>query len=267
MSIAISNTFQDDELITPVVGALRTNNFSSPRVLSQSAIPFILAGGTATNQFTVSATGLVTALPTLPITSGFAFVYMPSGVTGTAGWYYAQILSATSVQLYTARYTSGEPRLAVPTTLVNQSATAGSYSQTTGSDITSIQFTIPGGSLGPTGGLDVGAFVRISDSTNLKQIATFLAGSNLWSNNTNAAGNVSSQSLTRTRNRNSQTSQVNSGGFLGGVTNFWSGASSAPLYTTVNTAVDTVLSVRHQIAVSSDFVMLEMFDVQLRYGA
>jgi hypothetical protein len=241
-----------------------------PYILAQTAIPFILAGGTSTNQFTITATGALSNLPTLPITSGNAFIYLPASVTGlpAAGWYYSSILSATTAQISTSRYTSGDPLLAIPAVFTNPAGiTAGNYSQTTGSDITGLQFTIPGGSLGPNGGLDIGAFVRISDSANSKNMSINLAGTVLWQNNTNVAGNVTSQSLTRTRNRNSQSSQVNSGSYNGGITNFWNTSGTIPVYTTVNTATDAVLSIRHNMAVATDFVVVEMFDVQLRYGA
>jgi hypothetical protein len=146
---------------------------NTPRVLFQSAIPFILAGGTATNQFTISATGGITALPTFHAPASYpypAFMYMPA-ITGlgdgTAGWFYASITGANSAQLYLARYTSGDPKLAVPTTLVLPSGvTAGNVTQST-SAITAMSFTVPGGTIGPNGLLRANMRLSLNLATNI----------------------------------------------------------------------------------------------------
>lgn len=240
---------------------------NTPRVLLQSAIPFILAGGTATNQFTVSATGALSALPTLPFTSGFAWMYMPSGVTGTAGWYYAQIQSATTAQLYTARYTSGDPRLAVPTTLVNQSATAGNYSQTFGSNITALQINVPGGSMGPNGSLEGVTSWLNNNSANTKTITVLfdsLTSPGVWwqqtpTTNTRydnrfALANVNSQSL--------QT--VASASFTGG----FGGVGISDIAYSSNTATDKAVQFQLQLnTASSDFAILRYGRLEVRYGA
>lgn len=259
--------------ITHLTGSLTYNVSTSafplfentPRVLFQSAIPFILAGGTATNQFTVNSAGLVTALPTLPITSGFAFFYLPSGVTGTAGWYYAQVQSATSVQLYTARYTSGDPKLAAPTTLVTQSTTAGNYSQTTGVDIQGPAFTLLGGSMGPNGTLRAYLAVSMTGSVNTKAYrlrfgTTGISGvsSAFSSNSTGGFGcvlqNVNSQSINKVFNGNSSFQPYsNSGGGFG--------------YSSVNTAADQTVNFSLNISTASEMAMFEYYNVDLMYGA
>lgn len=256
--------------ITHLTGSLTYNVTTSafplfentPRVLFQSAIPFILAGGTATNQFTVNSAGLVTALPTLPITSGFAFVYMPSGVTGTAGWYYAQVQSATSVQLYTARYTSGDPRLAVPTVLVAQSTTANNYSQT----VTSlIQYhsgiVLPGGSMGPNGQLTYGIETSHLNSANNKIFTAGIGGNEIF----NSSGNnvTYSRQIATTNNRNSQAINFCNRSIFGG---FGGGGSTAGRYT-INTAVDQNITSFMRIDDPAEFLIVERVSVEVRYGA
>lgn len=259
--------------ITHLTGSLTYNVTTSafplfentPRVLFQSAIPFILAGGTATNQFTVNSAGLVTALPTLPITSGFAFVYMPSGVTGTAGWYYAQVLSATSVQLYTARYTSDDPKLAVPTVLVAQSTTANNYSQTNG-NINAVQVTIPGGSMGPNGSIEGVASWLPNASANTKTL-----GITFDNQPTPVWQQTSTTVVTRYDNRfalanvNSQLAQaVVSASFSGG----FSGVAIGDVAYTSNTATDRVMAFQMQLnTVGADFLILRYGRLDLRYGA
>ena len=231
-------------------------------LLFQSAIPFILAGGTATNQFTVNSTGLVTALPTLPFTSGFAFVYIPSGVTGTAGWYYAQVQSATSVQLYTARYTSGDPRLAVPTVLVVQSTTAGNYSQLL-TQIVAHQYTLPGGSMGPNGSIRHTTLAAHAATGTQNVYAGNFGALNLFSNGlvVTANGIVGiSQSIF---NMNATNRQI-----VNSFTSDTAGNNSvAPGYGSVNTSADVTFDIRLTIGAAINYVIVSALRVELFYGA
>lgn len=132
-----------------------------PRVLVQSAIPFILAGGTAggsSNQFTMGNNGAISTLPVLPTTySGGAFIYMPANAIfagSTAGWYWFVASSTTAGTVYNNTYTSGDPKLAVPATPTPFVSTGpGLVTQTT-SQIASLQHIVPGNSMGPNGRVD-----------------------------------------------------------------------------------------------------------------
>jgi hypothetical protein len=250
--------------VTPSTFPLFDN---TPRVLFQNAIPFILAGGTATNQFTISATGALSALPTLPITSGPAFFYMPTGITGlTSGWYYGTVLSATTAQISTSRYTSGDPLLAIPAVFTNPSGiTAGNYSQTTATDIQGPAFTLTGGSMGPNGSLRAYLAVSITASANNK---TF----RLRFGTTGASGvasNFASASVagfgTVVQNVNSQS--VNK--CLVGQSSFqpYSISSGGMTYLTVNTAADVVVNFSLNIANAAEFAMTEYYNIEVLYGA
>jgi hypothetical protein len=242
---------------------------NTPAVLAQSAIPFILAGGTGGTgtQFTISATGALSTLPTLPITSGNAFIYMPTGITGLAsGWYYALILSATTAQLYTATYTSGDPRLAVPASPTAPSGiTAGSYTQSS-STINALQLTVPGGSIGPNGSIEGNASWLHNASANTKTITVTFDGASLtvWQQ-------TLSTPATRYDNRfgianvNSQSAQtVISTSFTGG----YGGTAVTDVSSSVNTATDKTLawSLQLNTAASSDFVILRYGRAEVRYG-
>lgn len=244
----------------------------SPYVLAQSAIPFILAGGTggAGTQFTISATGALSTLPTLPITSGNAFVYMPTatvpGLTG--GWYYALIQSATTAQLYTATYTSGDPRLAVPASPVAPTGiTAGSYSQTTGVDITSTQITLPGGSMGPNGSLRSATSVSHTAATtqNVYALNFGTSGFVIWGNalavNTPNTGVVNHQLTTYNVNSASRQYCASYLQDTGG------GANNTPTTGSVNTANDVNLQNQLRIGAAGNFVIQHAIRHEVMYGA
>lgn len=237
-------------------------------LLFQSAIPFILAGGTATNQFTVNSTGLVTALPTLPITSGFAFFYLPSGVTGTAGWYYAQVVSATSVQLYTARYTTGDPRLAVPTVLVVQSTTAGNYSQTVGSQITGYQITVPGGSMGPNGSIRTHHWVNFRSITTQNvfgaRFGSLVSNEYLGQGIGDNSPNIGIQSYLISVINNNNAARQYAPAFAGDTTNV---SNITPAYFTTNTAVDFPLTNYMQLGNAAALMIAVGVRIELFYGA
>jgi hypothetical protein len=237
---------------------------NTPRVLFQSSIPFILAGGTATNQFTISATGALSNLPTLPITSGNAFIYLPA-ITGlTAGWYYSNILSATTAQISTSRYTSGDPLLAIPAVFTNPAGiTAGNYSQTTATGITAHQITLPGGSIGPSGNLYGELSMTCPNSANTKGLRINLAAAIVGY--VDATTTPGATLTSRVSNRNSQSSQVNfvNSGVIGGTGQQNSGAS----YASVNTAVDQTVSALAQLNNAAEFVLVERFRLEVMYGA
>lgn len=240
-----------------------------PTILAQSAIPFILAGGTNVNQFTISATGALSALPTLPITSGNAFFYMPSGIPGlSAGWYYAQINSATTAQLYTATYTSGDPRLAVPASPTAPSGiTAGSYSQTTGSAITAHQITLPGGSMGPNGTLRTQHWCMWRAVTTANSFAATFGGAfnNYWGN-TQAVNdpNVGLMSL--------QISIVNVNSASRQYMPAYAGDTSintnlAPTFYSVNTASDVTMTTQITLGNAAAYSIIHGLRYEVMYGA
>ena len=250
--------------VTPSAFPLFEN---TPRVLFQSAIPFILAGGTATNQFTISATGALSNLPTLPITSGNAFIYLPA-ITGlTAGWYYSNILSATTAQISTSRYTSGDPALAIPATFTNPSGiTAGNYSQTTATDIQCQTFVLPGGAMGPNGSVRAYLAVSMAANANTKTFrfrfgtTSMTGGSGNWGSGPCAGlgcvvQNINAQNSNKCMNGSSSLQPYSIGG-SGGVS-----------LTSINTAADVTANFTINIGTASDFAISEYCNCEVLYGA
>lgn len=239
------------------------------RMFLQTAVPFILAGGTAggsANQFTMSDNGAISTLPTLPTTySGGAWIYMPaSGISAgsAAGWYWFVASSATAGTVYNNTYTSGLPT--PPRTLTSFVTTGpGLVTQNTAA-VTSLSVTLPGGTLGPNGSL---AFDFLGSTA-----AT--ATNRLWSLRlaASAIGGTSNFSGTTTgyrfrgllHNRSNQSAQITSG-FTG-----YSGVTTAggTYYTTVNTGVDQTLDLQLRILDTvGNFMISEALAVAVTYGA
>jgi hypothetical protein len=245
---------------------------NTPRTIFQSAIPFILAGGTATNQFTINATGLVTALPTLPFSTGNVWIYMPA-ITGlgggTAGWFYAAVQSTTSVQLYTARYTSGDPKLFVPTTLVQPSGvTAGNYSQSAvGTATATYQITVPGGSMGPNGSLRTTHMGLYRSVTSQSVLATTFGGSgNLYMQQGQAANDPNNGQIAficSIMNINSVSRQY-APAFQGDTVN---NTNNSAAFFSVNTANDVTMTATIQLGNAGSYSILQGARIEVFYGS
>lgn len=246
-----------------VVGLLDVDGQSiiMPRVLAQSAIPFILpSSGTFTG-----GTGALSAITALPATySGGCFMYFPAGagLPQGAGWYWTVMSSTTAGTVYNNVYSSGDPKLASPGyatagTAISSGAT--SYTQST-SEVTALQFTVPGGSMGPNGRIETWWNGQNNNSANNKIYAYKLGGSTLWTRTRTTS--TYENPLIATWNMGGNTLQ-NTGDPAGPLTAQTSGNTQ----TTVNTALDSTLSLTLQLATATDFAMVAAVRTTLFYGA
>ena len=236
----------------------------SPRVVFQTAIPFILPGGSATSQFTISATGALSNITAMPVSTGFGFFYMPSGITGlSSGWYYGQILSTTTAQLSTATYTSGDPQLAVPTTFTNPSGiTPGNYTQATSAtaDIAGPIATVSGGALGANGAIDLYSMFTVTNNANAKPVALKVNGLTI-STSTGLASVTGNKYWHTLANANSQSRQM----MQAGVGALSTGGST--LGSNIDTSATSTWAYYFEISVASDTLFMSWFAVEVRYGA
>lgn len=145
------------ELFSDVVAALY--KIGLPHTLFQCGIPSVMFAGdgganglsfTGTRgQFTLSAAILSGVYAML---DGF-YAYIPAGAGGlSAGWYWGTMSDDTHGEIFADTFTPSPgaipPYVASPTN--NPNLTAGRITQTT-SEITAVSFTLPGGSMGPSG--------------------------------------------------------------------------------------------------------------------
>lgn len=236
-----------------------------PQILAQSAVPFILAGGTAgggTNQFTMGNNGAISTLPVLPTTYAGAWMYMPANaITGSnaAGWYWFVGSSTTAGTLFNNTYTSGDPR--VPTVLVPFVSTGpGLGTQTTAANISSFNFSIPGGSMGPNGVVKWYQLLNFSNSANNKTYVKRVAGSSYAT--VARTTSVSDSSTDRLWNLGVQSQQM-----VRQLAESVQASSSYPVFLALDATANIVLSLDLQLAASSDFISLATSTIEVLYGA
>lgn len=236
-----------------------------PRVFIQSPIPFILAGGTAggsSNQFTMGNNGALSTLPTLPTTySGGAWIYMPANgifAGSTAGWYWFVASSTTAGTVYNNTYTSGDPKPAVPASPTAFATTGpGVVTQTT-SAVDAWSVTIPGGAIGPSGRLVIDSNVQALNNANAKSFSTLFGSAAL------ASPSMASQTARRELRQFANVGAQNRNKYQNG----WAPAIDGTVgYSTVDTSAEQVLKRQLTLSTTTDYLVDEMFQVSLVYGA
>lgn len=227
----------------------------APHILAQSAVPVILApNGTVATNGTIT---LGTALPT--IYSGGAWVRLPAGavVGGLAGLYWT-VFSSTTVgavkTLFVDPATAFTPY--VPTVaLVAATGSNAAYTQTTAADITLANVTVPGGVMGLSGGLRRETVHSWNNSAGLKSATEKFSAETVGA--ISGTTTVSGHSFATTRNRGLSNLQVSPMASAIGA------SSSAAHFTTVNTDINQSLIFTGQLAVATDFLVLEYITVEV----
>jgi len=216
-------------------------------------VPTVLLSS-ATN---ITATGAITGLTALPyVPSDVVFVYCFAQAGLLEGLYYARFSSTTACQLYTD----------VEGTITPTGITAGAYvGGTTEAILESI--TIPGGSMGANGMIRTQSSWGCSNSANTKTARTRLDGVQFGST---AQTTVASFSMMNgIKNRGNPAIQFQASSGTGGPANTLGGAPSSTsnnAQTTINTSVDTTLTFRGQLAVATDFLVLETCTIEILAG-
>jgi len=248
-----------------VAGGLQVLSGSVPTIVFQSAIPFIMPGGTSASQFTMGNNGAISNLVALLEAYPQAFIYMPANAIAAgvaAGWYYFVASSTTAGTVYNNLYSWGDPRLAVPATPTAFATTGPGGVTPQLAVISGPSFTLPGGALGANGMLRHFHEATFPATASNKTLALRFGGTNANSNTINSGTNVSAGFIGTVRNRNSQSRQIsNTYGTYSGQ----SGAASRQVMT-VNTAVDITVDYRMTLTAASDSLVLESFDVVAHYG-
>lgn len=227
-------------LADPVAGLLGYKNPASgvdvavPAVLSQGAAPIILPSSGSSN-----ASGQITLTTALPYTpTGVVQVYLPAGVvTGdaTGGLYRAAFSSTTVCQL------AGSP------------ATANAAFTQSTSVVTLASMAVPAGAMGQNGALRIEPLWSMPNNANVKTAIISLGGTTFSSLGSTT---IAQDSRTvRIRNRGAEAVNV---GFVSGAT-----FTFAPNYGTVDTSANQSLLLRAQLAVATDYMILEGYAVEL----
>ena len=233
--------------IIPAAGA------NSPRILYQMGVPTVLLSS-ATG---ITATGAITGLTALPyVPSDVVFVYCFAQTGLLEGLYYARFSSTTACQLYTD----------VDGTITPTGITAGAYvGGTTEAILTSI--IIPGGSMGANGMIRAQSSWGCSNSANNKIARTRLDGVMFGQQSQTTTASFSMMNGIKNRGNPAIQFQASSGS--GGSANALGSnpsSSSNNAQTAINTSVDTTLTFRGQLAVATDFLVLETCTIEILAG-
>lgn len=225
--------------------------------LAASAIPFIIAPtGTMANNGAIT---LGTALPTIYAN---AFIFLPASAIqagSAAGWYFAQMTSATVGTVFNNTYLSGAPSIpAAPVAFatVGPGAYAGVITLQN-----AIQITIPGNSLGPNGTIRYAFTMSCPSNADNKQVNAAYAA--LAASQTLVTANPAASVVRSFSNRGVTNSQVSDGG-LGLVGPGLSGG--VPQYAAVDSTQPQVFSLQAQLSVATDYIVIERLLIEVIPG-
>lgn len=226
--------------------------------LAACAIPFVV--GTPTGS--MANNGAITLGTALPATYASCYLNLPANAIqagSAAGWYFAQMSSTTVGTVFNNTYTTGLPTIPVsPTAFVSTGPGAFTGVVTA---VTGPQITIPAGALGPNGALRTTTLWSALNNANAKTVIASLGGIQILNGGIASAG--AAQVLSMLYNRGSAAINIamppaNTTG-LG-----TAGASLSQL--AINTALAQTLAISGQLAVATDFLVLEAFMLEVSPG-
>ena len=267
MTISIGNGVSTGNIVTAetnsLTGGLRNLLINGaevfvPYILAQSAVPVILVpnGTVATNGTITLGTALLTTY------SVGAWIRLPANavVGGLAGLYWAVFSSTTVGQVYT---NFADPATQfIPTipsgTLVAAVGSNAAYTQTTGSNITLANITLPGGAPGLNGAVVFNVLHGSINNANAKTKFVNLAG-NFMPVDTTLVSKAHSGMLTTLRNMGAAGLQV-ANGYTSDAS---AGNTNSLTYFAINTAVDQTIAIGCSMATATDYVLLASFSIQV----
>lgn len=236
-----------------------------PYVLAQSAVPVCLAPNG-----TVATNGIVTLGTALPATySGGIWLRLPANavVGGSSGLYWAVMSSTTQGQVYTNFYNPATQFIpSIPSgTLVAAVGSNAAYTQSTAADITLVNITVEGGSMGVNGGIREDVWFSHSNSAGTKTLKILFGSGTVLSHGvTTTATTRLDNSVIRNRgvaDKQYMVSATNSGVLFGG-TSTSSSATTSGL--TVDTSSNVSLTFVGNLAVATDFIIVESSIVEIQ---
>lgn len=224
-----------------------------PYALLQANVPVILpsSGSIGDN----GALTLTTALDSIYANS---YMYFPANAIeagSAAGLYFTQMSSTTVGTIYNNTYTSGKHTIpSSPTAFATTGP--GAYTQTTGSDITLLSTTLPGGALGANGSFFIFPHDFMASSVSNKLFKAKVGGS---TTNNQTLTTVLQASIPFTfRNKGVQNRNV-----ANGATGFSTGAVSSPIHSTVDTSSDQTILITANLAAATDYLGMAGLLIQI----
>lgn len=220
-----------------------------------SGIPFVLvASGNITN-----TSGSVTTGTAFDYVLGPSYTFFPLGALrpgSPSGWYYTNWTSTSGGIVYADTYLSGVPEIPPnPTPLLTAVA---AYTQTTGLDVYGPSYEIYPGLLGPNGFIEWNRVMNNSTNANSKSYTMYFGGVNFQgfaqTSNRYAAGQGT------IKNRGRENAQVAASAAYGD-----NGTASSITKLSINTENIQILSFGLQIAVATDYAIIESHFMRATY--
>ena len=234
--------------------------YNVPYTLAQSGVPVIIP-----SSGTVAVNGQITMTTALPVAYPNAWVYLPAGAVsgGTAGLYYCVMSSTTVGQIYTnfvapSATTTTTFTPYIPASPVAAVGVLGAYVTPTASAVTLANITVPGAAIGANGTLRVWELRSGNGNANSKTYKQGLGSTTTFQvvETTSANANY----LTAIRNRGVQNAQVQfnySNARVGSETSGGCNISS------VDTSIAQAYTFSAQLAVTTDYIVLEGFTIEV----
>lgn len=221
--------------------------YKSPIILAQSNTPVILLSSGTFADATGSMTGLAT-LPYVPTGVVQVFVFSGAGIPAS-GLYFATFSSATACQLWL------DGRATIKPTGITPGAYAGGTSVAVLSTV-----LVPGGLLGNSGALRLSSLCSHANNVNTKTHRATLAGTNVYGNAVTATATARQSQMVRWKDTSNMVFTSGSAALADGTT------TAMVLTTPVNNLIDQSLLFTGQLAVATDFAVLEGFTVEALPG-
>lgn len=229
-----------------------TDGRNIPYNIGQSGIPVLIppSGSIADN-------GSLTLSTALSVAYARSFQYFPAdkiAVGVPAGLYYVVMSSTTVGTIYNDTHNAGVPiEPSSPTPFVTTGP--GAYTQTTASEITLLNITVPGGSLGKNGSMFASPSFVYSNSANTKTMRVLL--------NTTAvlAGTPTTTAFLPFKyifqNKGSESVNMDNQGILTGA------SATNPGRRAIDTSADFTYKCTGNLANAADYIVLETNIIQI----
>ena len=228
-----------------------------PRVLNESGIPVMVA-----NSGTIATAGVVTLGTALPAQYRACFMYFPAGAVvgdATGGIYYVDMDTSTTVGTVYAGKTgvaNGVTTAFSPQIPAVLTAVVGSNSGYTGSttETNLLNIAVPADVIGNNGMLRITVCWTTNNSAGAKTGKTYLGTTQVGQSGAYTTS-VGGSQMIGVRNRgvlNVQTARI-----IGGT------STGAPTYAAVDTSVATYVGFSTNVAVATDFCIIEGYSVEV----
>lgn len=222
-----------------------------------SALPFVMpASGTVNN-----TAGAITTGTAFDYVIGPSYSYFPANQLfggSPAGWYYTVWTAATIGTVYANTYLNGNAQIpAVPTPLTT---VAGAYTQVTGFDVLGPAFVIAANAMGPNGCIEWHRVVNNNNSAGQKIYNTFLGATSFQG--VTQTTNPKEAGMGVVRNRGVVSRQAAANAAHGDNNN-----ASAVTKLTIDTSQAQVFGFAMQLAVATDYAMIESHGIKVFNGA